>query len=154
MPHNFLIFGPPGSGKAELSQKISEEFNIVNLSVSQILREEVANGSGFGIETKKYFETDSIVPDDLIFDVILSRLKNINYENYIISGFPSSLSQARVGEFYLRKNNHPITMAISLGYSDVYKQINQFFDHKKILVTFSPKQDIINLIHKKINYVK
>lgn len=151
MPHNFLIFGPPGSGKAELSQKIADEFNLVNLSVSQILREEVALGSGFGIEAKKYFDSESIVPDDLIFDVILSKLKNINYQNYIISGFPSTLSQARVGEFYLRKNNYPLTLAISLGSADIYEQINQFFDRKKMLVKFSPKQDIIKQINKFIN---
>jgi hypothetical protein len=68
-----------------------------------------------------------------------------------MSGFPSNLSQARVSEFYLRKNNHPLSAAISLGDGDVYEQIDQFFERKKMLIKFSPKQDIIKQINKFIN---
>ena len=39
---NFLIFGPPGSGKGTQSVKLAEKFNLLHLSTGDMLRAEIA----------------------------------------------------------------------------------------------------------------
>jgi adenylate kinase len=45
---NFLIFGPPGSGKGTQSVKLAEKFNLVHLSTGDMLRAEITAGTELG----------------------------------------------------------------------------------------------------------
>ncbi|MBP6891750.1 nucleoside monophosphate kinase, partial [Candidatus Shapirobacteria bacterium] len=67
MPLNLFIIGPSGCGKSTQAKLIAEKYNLTHLSMGQILRDEIANGSGFGDEAKSYIDNGKLVPDDLIF---------------------------------------------------------------------------------------
>ena len=45
---NFLIFGPPGSGKGTQSVRLAEKFNLIHLSTGDMLRAEIAAGTELG----------------------------------------------------------------------------------------------------------
>ena len=45
---NFLIFGPPGSGKGTQSVRLAEKFNLVHLSTGDMLRAEITTGTELG----------------------------------------------------------------------------------------------------------
>jgi len=114
MPLNLFIIGPSGCGKSTQAKLIAEKYNLTHISMGQLFRDEMAAGSGFGIEAKKYLDEGVWVPDDLVFDVLLSKLKTIDFKNFVIDGFPRVLNQGRVMEFYLRKNNLAFSLLIHL----------------------------------------
>ena len=96
---------------------IAEKYKLTHISMGQLLRDEIAKKSGFGLEAKSYIDNGKLVPDDLVFDVLISHLKTIEYKNFIVDGFPRVLNQGRIVEFYLRKNNAPLTALIHLTLS-------------------------------------
>lgn len=114
MSLNLFIIGPSGCGKTTQAKMVAEKYNLTHISMGQILRDEMTKKSGFGIEAKGYIDNGKLVPDDLVFDVLISHLKTINFSNFIIDGFPRVLNQGRIIEFYLRKNNSPLTALIHL----------------------------------------
>jgi len=44
---NFLIFGPPGSGKGTQSVRLAEKFNLLHLSTGDMLRAEITAGTDY-----------------------------------------------------------------------------------------------------------
>ncbi len=122
MSLNLFIIGPSGCGKTTQAKLIAEKYNLTHISMGQLLRDEMAAKSGYGLEAKGYIDNGKLVPDDLAFDVLINKLKTINFANFIIDGFPRVLNQGRIIEFYLRKNNSPITAVIHLTLS--FEQIS------------------------------
>ena len=120
---NLFIIGPSGCGKTTQAKLIAEKYNLTHISMGQLLRDEMAKKSGFGIEAKGYIDNGKLVPDDLVFDVLISHLKSLEYKNFIVDGFPRILNQGRIIEFFLRKNNSPLTALIHLTLS--FKQISK-----------------------------
>lgn len=110
-----FIIGPSGCGKSTQAKKIAEKFNLTHISMGQLLRDEIAAGSGFGDEAKSYIDNGQLVPDDLIFDILINKLNSINNQNFIIDGFPRVLNQGKYMEFYLKKKNLPFSLLIHLG---------------------------------------
>lgn len=121
MSLNLFIIGPSGCGKTTQAKLVAEKYGLTHFSMGQLLRDEMAKKSGFGIEAKGYIDNGKLVPDDLVFDVLITHLKSLDYKNFIVDGFPRILNQGRIVEFYLRKNNAPLTALIHLTLS--FKQI-------------------------------
>jgi adenylate kinase len=115
MPLNLFIIGPSGCGKSTQAKLIAEKYKLTHLSMGQLFRDEISAGSGFGIEAKRYVDEGIWAPDDLVFDVLINKLKSLEFKNFIIDGFPRVLNQGRVMEFYLRKNNLPFSALIHLN---------------------------------------
>lgn len=147
MSLNLFIIGPSGCGKTTQARMIAEKYGLTHISMGQLLRDEIVKKSGFGLEAKGYIDNGKLVPDDLVFDVLISHLKTLEYKNFIVDGFPRVLNQGRIVEFYLRKNNSPLTALIHLTLS--FKQIkdrrekagDEFQDKNRI---DNDPQDIIN----------
>ncbi len=114
MALNLFLIGPSGCGKSTQAKLIADKYSLTHLSMGQLLRDEVTIGSGFGIEAKSYLDQGIPVPDDLVFDVLINKLKNLNFQNFIIDGFPRVLNQGKIIEHYLKKQNQPFTLLIHL----------------------------------------
>lgn len=92
-----IILGPPGSGKGTQAEMLSEKMDYNHISTGEILRGEVANKTDIGQQASKYIERGSLVPDELIFDVIKNKLNSINPKNgFILDGFPRNIEQAEM----------------------------------------------------------
>lgn len=111
---NLFIIGPSGCGKSTQAKLIADKYHLTHISMGQLLRDEIASDSGFGIEVKPYVDAGTWVPDDLVFDILIKKLKTINLQNFIIDGFPRMLNQGKVIEHFLKKNNLPLTLLIHL----------------------------------------
>ena len=135
MSLNLFIIGPSGCGKTTQAKMVAEKYGLTHISMGQLLRDEITKKSGFGIEAKTYIDNGKLVPDDLVFDVLISHLKTIEYKNFIVDGFPRVLNQGRIVEFYLRKNNSPLTTLIHLSLS--FEQIKA--RHEKMGEEFQDK---------------
>lgn len=114
MSLNLFIIGPSGCGKSTQAKLVAEKYNLQHLSMGQLLRDEIRAGTGFGLEAKSYIDQGTWVPDDLVFDVLVSKLKELNYQNFIIDGFPRMLNQGKIVEFFLKKQNQPFSLLIHL----------------------------------------
>ncbi len=92
---NFLIFGPPGSGKGTQSVQLSEKFNFIHLSTGDMLREEIAAGSELGKKVESIMQKGELVPDSVVIEMIANRIdNNPDCAGFLFDGFPRTAEQA------------------------------------------------------------
>jgi adenylate kinase len=87
------LLGPPGAGKGTQAKRIVETYGFVHLSTGDILRDEVARGTDLGVEAKGYMDRGALVPDELIVDMIRSRIEAA-CAGFLLDGFPRTVPQA------------------------------------------------------------
>ncbi len=115
----FLIFGPPGAGKGTQAKIIANKHQLVHLSSGDLLRQEIA-ASRLGQEISSLLKIGHLVPNELINQLLETRLLNIKSENntnqkgVIIDGYPRNLKQAIFLDDCLYKQNDKITAVINL----------------------------------------
>ncbi len=101
---NFILFGPPGSGKGTQAKKLAQEFNLVYVSTGELMRKEVASDTNLGRIVKPYLESGDIVPDEIAIKLIEEKIKqNHNAKGFIFKGFPLTIAQAYILDGLLQK---------------------------------------------------
>lgn len=88
-----VMLGPPGAGKGTQAELLAKNLGIVHLDAGDTLREEISNKTDLGKEAKKYVDEGELVPDKLISDIMVERIKN-SPDGYVLDGFPRTLKQA------------------------------------------------------------
>jgi adenylate kinase len=78
-----------------------------------MLREAMANGSALGQMVKKIMEEGSLVPDDVILDIVAERVAKDDCANgFILDGVPRTLAQAEALEARGVRIDHVISIEI------------------------------------------
>ena len=91
---NFLIFGPPGSGKGTQSVRLAEKFNLVHLSTGDMLRAEITAGTDLGKKMSSIMATGELVPDDVVIEMIAAKIdKTKDSAGFLFDGFPRTVGQ-------------------------------------------------------------
>ncbi|HOP57839.1 MAG TPA: adenylate kinase [Bacteroidales bacterium] len=91
---NFLIFGPPGSGKGTQSVKLAEKFNLAHLSTGDMLRAEIAAGTDLGKRMSAIMSKGELVPDEVVIELIAAKIDNTKGRNgFLFDGFPRTVEQ-------------------------------------------------------------
>ena len=91
-----ILLGPPGAGKGTQAKLLSEEFKIPHISTGDILRGEMQENSVLGNKVARYVRSGELVPDDIIIEVVTSRLKRPDAQKgFVLDGFPRTLNQAK-----------------------------------------------------------
>ncbi|MFO7851744.1 MAG: adenylate kinase [Bacteroidota bacterium] len=112
---NFLIFGPPGSGKGTQSVRLASKFNLIHLSTGDMLREEVAAQSELGKKVEGIMKRGELVPDEVVIQMIAERLDaNPGAKGFIFDGFPRTVDQARALDDTLAQKNTSISKMLML----------------------------------------
>ena len=89
------ILGAPGAGKGTMAKELSEALKIPTISTGALLRTEIASGSKRGEKIDALISKGNFVPDEVIVEILLDRLKNDDCKNgYILDGFPRNVEQA------------------------------------------------------------
>ncbi len=110
-----IIFGPPGSGKGTQAARIEGEFHLKHLSTGDILRAEVANGTPIGREAGRIMAAGDLVPDELIVDIVRSRLPEAETgAGVLLDGFPRTLRQAQALDAMLAGEGHRVDFVLAL----------------------------------------
>mgnify|MGYP006285586033 CR=1 FL=1 len=92
-----ILLGAPGAGKGTQAEKIVEKYSIPQISTGDILRKNIAEGTELGKKAESYTQSGQLVPDDIIGEIIVSRLARDDCANgYILDGFPRNLAQAEM----------------------------------------------------------
>jgi adenylate kinase len=91
---NFLIFGPPGSGKGTQSLKLAEKFNLIHLSTGDMLRAEISGGTELGKKMSLIMSKGELVPDDVVIQMIASKIDSSKGNaGFLFDGFPRTVAQ-------------------------------------------------------------
>ena len=74
-----VLLGKPGSGKGTQAAMLSKEADLPHLSRGAILRDEIREGTPFGIQIEEYVVRGEIGPQELITDVVFSYIERKGY---------------------------------------------------------------------------
>ena len=116
---NILLIGPPGGGKGTQAKFLVDSFKIPQISTGDMLRSHVKNKSNLGLKAKEYMDSGSLVPDDLILDMMKERLNQSDCNNgYVLDGFPRTIPQAEGLDNVLKQLNQKLDKVIILDVND------------------------------------
>lgn len=110
-----LLFGPPGSGKGTQGRLMLEWMpeKIPSISTGDMLRAEIAAQSPLGIKTQQIITSGGLVGDDLMNDVVRSRLGQHDCRNgFMLDGYPRTLEQAEYLDRILSELDMPRPIVI------------------------------------------
>ena len=94
-PGPVLLLGAPGVGKGTQAKRLMDEFGIPQISTGDLLREHRKNRTPLGMLADDLMAKGQLVPDDLVNQMIATRLTEPDTEHgYILDGFPRTLNQA------------------------------------------------------------
>jgi adenylate kinase len=112
---NFLIFGPPGSGKGTQSVRLAEKFNLVHLSTGDMLRAEITAGTELGRKMSAIMAKGELVPDEVVIEMIASKIdKTTGSAGFLFDGFPRTVGQTIELEKMLGKRGMKIDRMLVL----------------------------------------
>ncbi len=123
---NFLIFGPPGSGKGTQSVKLAEKFNLTHLSTGDMLRAEIAAGTSLGMRMSSIMSKGELVPDEVVIELIASKIdKTKNTAGFLFDGFPRTVEQTVSLENMLEKRNMKIDsmLVLEVDHDELVKRL-------------------------------
>lgn len=110
-----LLFGAPGVGKGTQALKISKNTGLVHISTGDLLREAVREDNGLGKKARTFMERGELVPDNLVVDIILEKMKFSDGERgFLLDGFPRNISQAVTLMEILKSRNEKIDLALDI----------------------------------------
>lgn len=90
-----ILLGAPGVGKGTQAKYLCQHFGIPQISTGDMLRAAVKEGSQLGRQAQKIMEAGHLVPDDIIIDLVKTRLQQADCrKGYLFDGFPRTLPQA------------------------------------------------------------
>ncbi len=88
---HILIIGVPGAGKSTQGRHLAEILGIEYISTGDLLRDEVKKQTELGKQASAYMTRGELVPDDLVIQMVESRLGEMSM--CILDGFPRSEAQ-------------------------------------------------------------
>lgn len=128
-----ILVGPPGAGKGTQAKKIAEIYGIPQVSTGDILRANVAQGTGLGRKAKEIMARGDLVPDDLVNAMVADRLEhNDCARGCILDGFPRTVGQAEWLDNHLKdkffdsntgRTLPPIVIQVKVGYNDLLQRL-------------------------------
>lgn len=110
-----IMLGAPATGKGTVAEILSQNLNIPSISSGDIFRKNMSEGTEFGKKIKEYMDKGELVPDELVLEMITSRLNEDDVKDgVILDGFPRTLTQAEALDKMLEKENKRIDMVVNL----------------------------------------
>jgi len=91
-----VLIGPPGAGKGTQAAVLTKELGVPRISTGDILRRAVKDGTPVGLLAKEFMDAGSLVPDEVIIEIVKERLSMKDCEaGYIFDGMPRTVAQAQ-----------------------------------------------------------
>ena len=114
-----IMLGAPGAGKGTQAKKIAEKYQIPHISTGDIFRANIKNGTELGKKAKTYMDQGLLVPDELVCDLVVDRVKQEDCKNgYILDGFPRTIPQAESLDEALGQMGESLDYAINVHVPD------------------------------------
>lgn len=89
------MIAAPGAGKGTQAEILSKHFNIPTISTGAILRKNIKDKTPLGDIAAKYIDDGKFVPDEIMIEIVKSRLSQDDCKDgFILDGFPRNIQQA------------------------------------------------------------
>jgi adenylate kinase len=116
---NIILFGPPGCGKGTQAKNLVAARGWVQLSTGDMLRAAIASGSELGNRVKAIVDGGSLVPDEIVIELIEERLPEAEAAGgAIFDGFPRTVAQAEALDAALAKRGSQVDAVVRLLVDD------------------------------------
>ena len=90
-----ILLGAPGAGKGTKAQFICEQFGVVQISTSDMLRAAVKAGTELGLQAKAVMDAGALVYDEIIIGLVQERIQAPDCaRGFLFDGFPRTIPQA------------------------------------------------------------
>ena len=93
---------------------MEEQWRVPVVSVGDVLRKEIANGSPVGHEAASHMDYGRLVPDRVAVAAVEAWLGAGTGESFVFDGFPRTVGQARALDEVLARHREPLTAALWL----------------------------------------
>lgn len=114
-----IFFGPPGVGKGTQAAIIAGRMGWAHISTGDMLRQHVKDGTNLGARAKGYMDQGLLVPDDLVIDMFMERLRSLRADQgFVLDGFPRTLVQAQALDEALSREGKSIDLAVNITAPD------------------------------------
>jgi len=114
-----ILLGAPGTGKGTQAKILAERKGWLHISTGDMLREQVAQKTQFGVEAKSYMDRGALVPDVLIISMLQSRIREPDAaRGFVLDGFPRNLAQAKALDHALTSTGKNIDLALNITVPD------------------------------------
>ncbi len=130
-----ILLAAPGAGKGTQAEILSKHFNIPTISTGAILRKSIKDGTELGKLAKRYIDDGRLVPDNVMIDVIKTRLNEDDcIGGFILDGFPRTIPQAEA----LRNSGIEIDCVLNIVVSDetIIERLSGRLECSKCSATF------------------
>jgi adenylate kinase len=108
-----LFVGAPAVGKGTQAKKLAQALGVPHISTGDILRDTAQQKTDLGQKVKKYIDLGSLVPDEVMMNIIEDRFrKGDTKTGYILDGFPRTTAQAMGLDMLLARLAQPIDMVL------------------------------------------
>lgn len=119
-----VMLGAPGAGKGTQAKMISEKYDIPHISTGDIFRANIKNGTELGKKAKSYMDQGLLVPDELVVDLVVDRVKKDDCaKGYILDGFPRTIPQAEALDAALGEEKIDYALDIEVPDENIIKRM-------------------------------
>lgn len=113
-----LMFGKPGAGKGTLSARLTRKYDILSLSTGDMLRQHITERTEVGKQAQEIVAAGGFLPDDVMLQVVTSKLAAIEDRHWILDGFPRTLGQGTMLDKHLESQGLPLSLVVNLDVAD------------------------------------
>ncbi|MEO0070135.1 MAG: adenylate kinase [candidate division WOR-3 bacterium] len=114
-----ILLGPPGVGKGVQAERLSEAFQVPQVSSGDILRGEVQKKTALGQAVEPYLESGRLVPDSLMTQIIQKRISQPDCQaGFLLDGYPRTLPQAEMLDEMLKEKDLQVDAVFNLQASE------------------------------------
>ena len=100
-----VLFGSPGAGKGTQASLISKTLEIPHVSTGDIFRYHIKNNTELGQKVKEIMAAGTLVSDQVVFEVLVSRLVEEDAQNgVLLDGYPRTITQVDLLHKWLSEN--------------------------------------------------
>ena len=155
-----LIIGPPGAGKSTECKLLTEKHknDIDTYSVTDIIKDRIAENSAIGNIMSKYVLSGDLVPGDLIMHEVIDLIKNGSKDIVLIDGLPRGLNQMKtLGDAIYMDDNVQLVAVIKIRVSKETARKRRLSDDatQEDIDIFEHKMDVYdNLLDEIENYYR
>jgi adenylate kinase len=123
----YVLIGPPGSGKGTQAKLLSPKLGIPHISLGDLLREAVSQGTKVGLVAKGYLDAGKLVPDSVALEVAEeAMIRQECKKGFVVDGFPRTLGQAKLFDMLLVKLGFNLkkVLYIDLPIEEIVKRLS------------------------------